>query len=112
LWGGFSLRRTLVLPYPAAFTPGTLGRNMFDGPGMNWLQLGLAKTWVFRDRLRFSLRAEADNWPFNMPRLLLPNSVYNINNANLFGAFTSLRPPFAGAGQSRPQIIMGARIQF
>src|SRR5262249_23715780 len=25
--------------YPAAFTPGTLGRNTFEGPGLTWTQL-------------------------------------------------------------------------
>jgi hypothetical protein len=55
---------------------------------------------------------EGDDRLFKEPGLQQPNSVYNINNSNLFGAFMTLYPPFAGAGQSRPQIILGARIQF
>ena len=39
--------------YPAAFTPGTLGRNTFEGPGMNWTQISLSKWWRVRERARF-----------------------------------------------------------
>jgi hypothetical protein len=98
--------------YPAQFTVGSLGRNTFVGPAMNWVQLGLSKTWVFRERMRFTLRVEGDDWPFKYPGFQTPNTVYNINNANLFGTFTTLYPPFAGAAQSRPQIIVGVRMQF
>jgi hypothetical protein len=98
--------------YPAAFTVGTLGRNTFTGPGMNWMQLGLAKTFDLSERLKFMLRVEGNNFPFKRPELLLPNAVYNANSANLFGTFTSLRQPFSEAGQSRPHIVVGGRIEF
>jgi hypothetical protein len=98
--------------YPAPYTAGNLGRNTFTGPFMNWVQLGLSKTWAFRERVKFTMRIEGDDWPFKTPGLELPNAVYNVNNANLFGTFTTLYPPFAGAGQSRPQIIVGSRAEF
>jgi hypothetical protein len=98
--------------YPAAFTLGNLGRNTFTGPGENWMQLGLSKTWTIRERFKFALRAEGNNFPFKHPELLLPNAVYNANSANLFGTFTSLRQPFSDPGQSRPHVILGARIEF
>jgi hypothetical protein len=79
---------------------------------MNWLQLGLTKTWVLRERLKFSMRVEGDDWPFKYPGLQVPNTVYNINSASLFGTYTTLYAPFAGAGQSRPQIIVGLRVEF
>jgi len=98
--------------YPAAFTAGTLGRNTFTGPGMNWMQLGLAKTFDLGERLKLQLRVEGNNFPFKRPELLLPNAAYNANSANLFGTFTSLRQPFSEAGQSRPHIVVGGRIEF
>ena len=98
--------------YPAAFTVGSIGRNTFTGPANNWMQLGLSKSWVLRERFRFMLRAEGNNFPFKHPQLMNANSAYNANNANLFGTFTSLRQPFSEPGQSRPHVLLGARIQF
>ena len=98
--------------YPASFTVGNLGRNTFVGPAMFWQQLGLAKTWAIRERLRITLRAEGNNFPVKYPELLTPNSVYNITSANLFGTFTTLRSVLSDVGQSRPHVILGARIDF
>ena len=98
--------------YPAAFTVGSIGRNTFTGPANNWMQLGLSKTFSIRERFRFMLRAEGNNFPFKHPQLMNANSTYNANNANLFGTFTSLRQPFSEPGQSRPHILFGGRVQF
>jgi hypothetical protein len=98
--------------YPAPFTTGPLGRNTFEGPGMFWQQLGLAKTFSVREPLKITLRAEGNNFPFKHPELLLPNSVYNANQANLFGTFTSLRQVLSNVGQSRPHVVLGGRIEF
>jgi hypothetical protein len=98
--------------YPANFTVGDLGRNTFTGPAMIWQQFGLSKTFAFRERLKITLRAEGNNFPFKHPELLPPNSVYNITSANLFGTFTTLRSVLADVGQARPHVILGGRIEF
>jgi hypothetical protein len=99
--------------YPAAFTPGTLGRNTFESPGMTWVQLTVAKSWLFLgERLKGTLRADFNNLPFKQPQFAAPNSVYNANSPQTFGRFTSLLGPFASIGTSRPHIIIGGRIQF
>jgi hypothetical protein len=98
--------------YPAAFTAGTLGRNMFEAPGMNWMQFALGKNWVLGDRTRFSLRVDFNNLPFKQPQFAQPNSVYNTNAALTFGRFTSVRGGTSGAGTSTPHIVVGGRVQF
>jgi len=99
--------------YPAAFTPGTLGRNTFEAPGMTWVQLTVSKSWFFfGERLKGTLRADFNNLPFKQPQWAAPNSVYNTSNPLTFGRFTSLLGPFASIGTSRPHIIMGGRITF
>jgi hypothetical protein len=99
--------------YPAAFSAaGTIGRNTYEAPGMNWMQFSLAKTWQIREHARFMLRADMNNWPFKQPEFAAPNSVYNVNSPLTFGRFTSLLGPFASAGTSRPHIIVGARVDF
>jgi len=104
--------------YPAAFTVGTLGRNTFEAPGMTWLQFSLSKVWQIRERTRFQLRVDMNNFPFKQPNFLQPNSTYNVNNRdnatgrNLFGTFTTLRQPYSEKGNSRPHMIVGFRVQF
>src|SRR6266478_369978 len=95
-----------AIGYPNSFTVGTLGRNTFEGPGMDAIRLWLAKSFSIGERFRFTLRAEGNNFPFKRPELLNPNAVYNVNSANLFGTFTSLRNPFAEVGQSHPHVVL------
>ena len=84
--------------YPAAFTVGAMGRNTYTGPANNWMQLGLSKTFVIRERFRLMLRAEGNNFPFKHPQLMNANSAYNANSPATFGTFTSLRNPFRRTG--------------
>lgn len=98
--------------YPAAFTPGTLGRNMFESPGMNWMQFALGKSWRVRENTRFSLRVDFNNLPFPQPQFAQPNSVYNTSSALTFARFTSVRGGTSGAGTSTPHIVVGGRVQF
>jgi hypothetical protein len=98
--------------YPAAFAPGTLGRNTFDRPGINWIQLGLSKSWDIGEHVKFTLRADGNNFPFKQPMFAAPNSTFNANSPLTFGRFTSLRGTYAGLGNSRPHTVLGARIDF
>jgi hypothetical protein len=79
---------------------------------MFWQQFGLSKTYAVRERLKITLRAEGNNFPFKHPELLTPNSVYNSTTANLFGTFTTLRSVLADVGQARAHVILGGRIEF
>ena len=58
--------------YPAAFAPGTLGRNTFESPGLNWMQVALGKSWHARERIRFALRVDFNNLPFKQPQFAQP----------------------------------------
>jgi hypothetical protein len=97
--------------YPAAFTPGTLGRNTFEGPGMNYNQIALMRTFSFGERFRFLLKAEANNLPFKAPNLTPPNATYNRNSPDTFGRFTGARHHSA-IGSARGHILLTARIEF
>jgi len=98
--------------YPAPFTAGTLGRNTFESPGLNWIQFALGKSWYMRERVRLALRADFNNLPFKQPQFAQPNSVYNTNAALTFARFTSVRGGTAGVGTSTPHIVVGGRVQF
>jgi hypothetical protein len=83
--------------YPAAFTPGTLGRNTLTGTGINWAQFSLSKEFPIRERLKFILRWDMNN-PFKTQALGDPNSVFNLANSGTFGRFTVTRGSFSDVG--------------
>jgi len=99
--------------YPASFTPGTLGRNTFEGPGLNWTQLSLAKWWTLKEKHRFQLRLDANNFfPKKQPQFSNPGSSYNVNNLPAFGRFTGTRGAFADVGTANGHILLVGRFQF
>ncbi len=74
--------------YPAAFTPGTLGRNTIDGPGLIWSQGSLAKNIKVRERYNLDLRFDINN-VFKRPNFGNPSSTVNLLSPGAFGKPTS-----------------------
>lgn len=95
---------------PAAFeTPaqqgngvfGTGGRNTLFGPKLSDINLSLAKTWRFRERLGFTLRADATN-ALNHPSFTLPN-----NDVSSSGVAT-----ITGVSNAARQLQLVGRLTF
>lgn len=98
--------------YPAAFTPGTMGRNVVEGPGITWPQFSLSKEWVFAEKLRFLLRWDSNN-PFKSPNFGLPNSAFNRNNLGNFGRIgTATRGGFSDIGTAQPNHLLVFRLEW
>jgi hypothetical protein len=97
--------------YPAAFTAGTLGRNTFESPGLNWTQLSLAKEFRLSERLRFQIRWDVNN-PFKQPQFADPNAVFNLTNRANFGTFSGNRGSFSDVGTSRLHHIVVGRFSW
>jgi Carboxypeptidase regulatory-like domain len=95
---------------PAAFeTPteqgngsfGTVGRNTLFGPKLSDINLSLAKTWHYKERLGFTLRGDFVN-AVNHPSFALPN---NDVSSSAVGTITST--------SNGPRTIqLGARLAF
>jgi hypothetical protein len=98
--------------YPAPFTAGSLGRNTFEGPGLIWTQLSLAKWWKIRERARFELRLDGNNFPFMQPNYGNPNAVYNVNSASTFGRGPGGRGSFSDVGTANGHMLIVGRFQF
>ena len=92
--------------YPAAYTTGSLGSNVFESPGVNWMQFALSKSWTVVERLKLTLRVDGHNLPFKQPQYSTPSSSYNKNNPSTFATFTSTRGAWSefGTGQSNMQL--------
>ncbi|MBK5294944.1 MAG: hypothetical protein JJE04_25115 [Acidobacteriia bacterium] len=73
-----------VFSNPAAYTPGAMGRNVINGPGINWSQGSLAKTITVKEKYNLDLRFDINN-VFKMPNFSNPSSSVNIVNPGLFG---------------------------
>jgi Carboxypeptidase regulatory-like domain len=97
--------------YPDSFTPGSLGRNTLEAPGIVWAQASLAKEWVVYERLRFHLRFDVNN-PYKYHSFNPPNSTYNATDPSLFGTFSGTRGSFSDIGTGRWHGIMVFRVSW
>ncbi len=98
--------------YPAAFTPGTLGRNTFESPGLRWTQVSLSKEFVFKERFRFEFRWDINNLT-KEPQFGDPNGAFNLTNRASFGTIGGIgRGSFSDIGTSRMHHIMVLRFSF
>ena len=97
--------------YPAAYTIGSLGRNTLEAPGIIWSQASVQKSWRIRERLKFTLRADANN-PYKYHNFNPPNSTYNKTDPSSFGTFTGTRGSFSDIGTGRWHMIMVFRLEW
>jgi hypothetical protein len=98
--------------YPAAFTPGTMGRNVLEGPGLTWPQFSLSKQWSFFERARFILRWDMNN-PLKSPNFGNPDSTFNRQNLQNFGRVgRSTRGGFSDVGTAQPNHLLVFRLEW
>jgi hypothetical protein len=86
---------------PPAFTFGNVGRNTVEGPGMQTLDLALAREFGFKERMKFQFRAEFFN-ALNKVNLGTPDRFVNTPQ---FGIITEAATP----GR---QVQLSARLSF
>jgi hypothetical protein len=99
--------------YPASFTAGSMGRNVVEGPGINWPQISLSKEWPIYENLRFILRWDANNFPFKSPSYGIPNSAYNTSNLQNFGRIgTAVRGGFSDIGTANANHLLVLRLEW
>ena len=98
--------------YPAAFTAGTMGRNVLEMPGITWPQFSLSKEWQVYESLKFILRWDANN-PFKSPNYGAPNSAFNLQNLANFGRVgTATRGGFSDIGTAQPNHLLVFRLEW
>lgn len=98
--------------YPANFTPGTLGRNTLNAPGLVWMQASVAKEWpMFGERVRFHLRFDVNN-VYKYHNFNPPNSTFNATDPSLFGTFNGTRGSFSDIGTGRWHGIAVFRLEW
>ncbi len=78
---------TAALALPLAGADGNAARNLIDGPGQKWVDLGLFRRFKIREQLRLEFRVEMSN-ALNLVSLKDPTLTKNSAN---FGRITSAR---------------------
>jgi len=95
------------------FTVGTLGRNVFEAPGLNWTQLSLAKGWSVKERVGLQLRVDANIFPIKQPQFSNPSNSFNANAPGAFARIgTGTRGSFSDVGTSNANILLVLKAQF
>jgi hypothetical protein len=95
---------------PASFTPGDMGRNVIQGPGMAWWQLSISKTIPIGERFKGMLRLDMNN-PIKNYFFALPTRGLNFSNTANFGKITNNQGSFSGIG-GRLYMHMIFRVSF
>ncbi len=99
--------------YPAAFTTGNLGRNVFESPGLLWTQVSIAKWWRVAEKYRFQIRLDGNNFPIKQPQFADPNGGFNLNNLGAFARIGSgTRGSFSDIGTSNSNLLLIGRFEF
>ena len=91
---------------------GSLGRNTFEGPGLNWTQFSLSKWWSVKERYRFQIRFDGYNFPFKQANFANPPSAYNLNSPGTFARMTGVQGSFSNIGSGRPSYYIIGRFEF
>jgi len=118
---GCYVKGTGILTPPGPGTFGTMGRNIFRGPGYRNVDFSVVKIWKFSERLNVQLRGEFFNL-FNHPEFANPYGVGGqLGNVDpsvpgAFGA-SNITPDVAAAnpviGSGGPRAIqLGLKIRF
>jgi hypothetical protein len=98
--------------YPAAYTTGFLGRNVFEGPGMNFMGFAVRKTWTFKERIKATFRLDAHNLPFKHPNFTTPNSTWNSASPQTFGSMSGTLGAWSEYGYNQATLQLGYRVEF
>jgi hypothetical protein len=69
---------------PDAYTIGSLGRNIIEGPGLIWSQGSLAKNMRVKERYNLDIRFDMNN-VFKSPNFSNPSATVNVLSPGLFG---------------------------
>ena len=98
--------------YPAAYTIGFLGRNVFEGPGMNAMGFAVRKTWSFKERYKATARLDGHNLPFKQPNFTTPSSSWSTANPQNFGSMSGTLGAWSEYGYNQATLQVGLRFEF
>lgn len=98
--------------YPAAFTAGTMGRNVIEAPGLLGRSSRCRRNGECMSGRGSILRWDMNN-PFKSPNYGQPDATYNLQNAANFGRVgTATRGGFSDVGTAQPNHLLVFRLEW
>ena len=100
--------------YPAAYTTGYLGRNVFTGPTLYFQGFALRKTVTFKERYKATIRLDGHNLPWKRPSFTTPNGTWTTapGTSKYFGSMSSTMSTWSEYGYSQANVQLGMRFEF
>ncbi|MBZ5583746.1 MAG: hypothetical protein LAQ30_16350, partial [Acidobacteriia bacterium] len=98
--------------YPAAYTTGFLGRNVFTGPNMSFSGFAVRKTWTFKERIKATFRLDAHNLPFKQPNFTTPSGSWSTASPQLFSVMSGTLGAWSEYGYNQATLQLGYRLEF
>ncbi|MCX6629603.1 MAG: hypothetical protein NTW28_18450, partial [Candidatus Solibacter sp.] len=98
--------------YPAAYTTGYLGRNVFRAPMTNFEGFVVKKTVTIKERYKMTVRVDGHNLPFKQPNFTAPNTTWNTNTPQTFGSLSGLMGAWSEYGYLQATVQFGWRFEF
>jgi hypothetical protein len=100
--------------YPAAYTTGFLGRNVFRGPATYFQGFALLKTVTLKERYKFTVRLDGHNLPFKRPSFTTPNTTWTTAAGSLatFGSMSGTMGAWSEYGYNQATLQIGGRFEF
>lgn len=98
--------------YPAAYTTGYLGRNVFRAPMTNFQGFVVKKTVTLKERYKMTVRVDGHNLPFKQPNFTAPNTTWNTNTPQTFGSLSGLMGAWSEYGYQQATVQFGWRFEF
>jgi len=99
--------------YPAAFTGGNAGVGIARAGGSWWPQYSMHKGWIYKEKIKITVRVDTSNLLPKVPYFGSPNTVVNISSPQTFGRFApATQFGFSGWGDGNPSFQGILRIEF
>jgi hypothetical protein len=100
--------------YPAAYTLGNMGRNIYKGPFTTFQGFAIKKQFTFKEKYKVAVRLDGHNLPWKRPSFTTPNASWTTASGSLtnFGSMSGTMGAWSEYGYNQATVQLGARFEF
>jgi len=100
--------------YPAAYTLGNMGRNIYKGPFTTFQGFAVKKQFTFKEKYKIMVRLDGHNLPFKRPSFTTPNATFTTaaGSVTQFGSMSGTMGAWSEYGYNQPTLQLGGRFEF
>jgi len=100
--------------YPAAYTLGNMGRNIYKGPFTTFQGFAIKKQFTFKEKYKVAVRLDGHNLPLKRPSFTTPNASWTTASGSLtqFGSMSGTMGAWSEYGYNQATVQLGARFEF